>query len=160
MKHIRLKNEYIKCNMQTVFSVWISECQEACVLERFYRIDIIPFSRILRNVCFGDREDYCYTAILVLLQRTSFPWQQNLKCNPIRFNTRFLPDLPCRKAFADHFQLWSSAEAKLWVGIDQICDSRYSWILSSVCRDLQLHAKKGWAEETCGATPACTISDY
>lgn len=71
MKDICLKNEYIKCNVQTVFAVWISECQEACVLEsRFYSIDIIPFLRFLRNVCFGDREDYCYTG---LLQRTTFP---------------------------------------------------------------------------------------
>lgn len=86
--------------LQTGFTVWMCDYQKAWALEsRYYSPWTTAFSRFLRNVCFGNREDHCFSTPLY---STTFPSQWNLKYDPGRFDFRILLHVPCWEACAGY----------------------------------------------------------
>lgn len=68
--------EYIKCYVQIIFTVGMSEYQKACALEsRYYSLLTTTFSRFLKNVCLAvEKTTALLSPCLVLLFLDSRIW--------------------------------------------------------------------------------------
>lgn len=89
--------EYIKWHCKLALLFGHVTTRRPVLWKADYSLWITAFSRFLRNVCFGNREDHCFSTPLY---STTSPPQQNLKYDPGRFNFRILLHVPCWEACA------------------------------------------------------------